>query len=142
MQLPTMKRVELIDKRGFIAAAVKENAKNFVVYGAALLATLIYLSRKQHVGALIYKIASTEVLAKYLKYADMFLPDLAIELPKCTRINNYAMNLIEEEKLLYSPIYSLCLMELEMLKTYIETDLKTRFTSLFKFPLAEEIFFD
>ena len=60
------------------------------------------------------------------KICDVVLdPDLSsflIELLKFTGINNYTINLIEIKQIFYDPIYSLRLIELETLKTYIETN--------------------
>lgn len=44
-----------------------------------------------------------------------------MELPKNTRINKYVIELEKDKQPLYRPIYSLGLVELETLKTYIET---------------------
>ena len=68
-----------------------------------------------------------KVLSKYANYANVFLFDLAIKLSKNTGINKYAIELQDGKQLLYGPIYSLGLLELETLKTYIETYLKTGF---------------
>ena len=48
-------------------------------------------------------------------------PGPTMELPKLTGINNHAIYLIKNKQTLYGPIYSLGLMELETLKTYIRT---------------------
>lgn len=50
-----------------------------------------------------------------------------IEQPKLTNINNYAINLIKNKQILYGLIYSLELIELKPLKTYIEINLVNRF---------------
>lgn len=57
----------------------------------------------------------------------MFSFNLVMELPENTSINEYAIELKKSKQLPYRPIYSLKLVELETLKTYIETYLKTRF---------------
>lgn len=48
-------------------------------------------------------------------------------LPKYTKINIYAINLKKSKQPLYGPIYSLELVELNTLKTYIKTNLAKDF---------------
>ncbi len=50
-----------------------------------------------------------------------------MELPENTGMNEHAIELIEEKLPFCRPIYALSLVELETLKTYIETYLKTGF---------------
>ncbi len=50
-----------------------------------------------------------------------------MKLHENTGINEYAIELIEGKELPCGPIYSLGQVELEKLKTYIETHLKTGF---------------
>ena len=65
-----------------------------------------------------------------------------MELPENTGINEHVIELIEDKQTPYSPIYSLSLVELETLKTYIETHLKTGFIRPFKSPISVPIIFD
>lgn len=51
------------------------------------------------------------------------------------------MNLIKDQQLSYRPIDALKLMELETLKTYIETNLANSFIRPFKFFIDAPIFF-
>ncbi len=71
--------------------------------------------------------ASTEILSEYSDYADVFFLKLVIELPENTGMNEHAIELINGKQPSYGPIYILSLVELETLKTYIETHLKTDF---------------
>lgn len=73
---------------------------------------------------------------------DVFLSDLAMELSKNTGINKHIIQLIEGNQPLYKPIYTLNLIELETLKGYIETHLKSVFIWLSKFLTGASIFFD
>ena len=50
-----------------------------------------------------------------------------MKLPENTDINEHIIELIERKQLSYGPIYNLSLVELETLKTYIKTYLKTGF---------------
>ena len=77
--------------------------------------------------ALIQDKTPTKVSSKYIDYADVFLFNLAMELPKNTYINEHAIELQDNKQPLYGPVYSLGPVELETLKTYIETYLKSGF---------------
>ncbi len=57
-------------------------------------------------------------------------------------MNEYVIKLIEGKQQLYGLIYSLRLVEMETLKTYIETHLKTGFIQFFKSPAGTPIFFN
>ena len=63
-------------------------------------------------------------------------------LPEQTEFNQHTIELQKNKQLLYWPIYSLGPVELETLKTYIETHLKTGFIWPFKFPAGVPILFD
>ncbi len=64
---------------------------------------------------------------EYLNYPDDFLFNRMIELYENICMNEHTIKLVEDKELPYGPIYSLRPVELETLKTYIETYLKTRF---------------
>lgn len=59
-----------------------------------------------------------------------------------TRTNEQTIELIKKKLSPYSPIYSLNQVELEILKTFIDTYLKTGFNCLSKSPLGAPILFD
>lgn len=65
-----------------------------------------------------------------------------MELSENSGINKYTIELIEGKQSSYNPIYSLGLVELEMLKVYIETNLKTSFIWLSKLLIETPILFD
>ncbi len=79
---------------------------------------------------------------EYADYADKFSPDLVMGLPENTGINKYAIELIEDKQPPHRPIYSLRPVELDTLKTYIKTHLKTWFIRISKSPASALIFFD
>lgn len=83
----------------------------------------------------------TCVLLKYADLANIFSKDLVAELLEHTKINDYAINLIEGYQPLYIFIYSLKPVELETLKTYIGTNLANDFIRLFKSLTDVFIFF-
>ena len=63
-------------------------------------------------------------------------------LPERTELNKHAINLEDGKQPPYGPIYSLGLVELETLKTYIETYLKTGFNWPSKSPVSTPILLD
>ncbi len=65
-----------------------------------------------------------------------------MELPENTSLNEHTIELIEGKQLPYEPIYALSPVELETLKTYIETHLKTGFIRPSKSPASALILFD
>ena len=76
--------------------------------------------------------ASIEVLSKYADFVDIFLPKLAIKLLKHMKINNHAIKLVDDCQPLYSLIYDLSPVKLEILKTYIKNNLVNGFIRPFK----------
>ena len=63
-------------------------------------------------------------------------------LPERIELNKHAIDLEDDKQLPYKPIYSMGPVELETLKTYIETYLKTRFIQPSKSPAGAPILFD
>ncbi len=125
--LSTISLVELIGKREFAKAALDENSETFVVHVLALETITIHSSQAAQIVILQCNKASIKILAKYSNYADLFSTDLVIELPENTGMNKHIIKLIDGKHLPYAPIHTLSPVELETLKTYIETHLKTRF---------------
>ena len=65
-----------------------------------------------------------------------------MELPENISMNEHAIELIDRKQPPYGPIHAPSLVELETLKTYIETSLKTGFIRPFKSPAGTPIFFN
>ncbi len=80
--------------------------------------------------------------SQYANFVDVFSPKLAIEFPEYIRINNHAIELVDDWQSLYSLTYSLRLVELETLKAYIKNNLPNNFIRPFKSPARTSIFFD
>lgn len=80
-----------------------------------------------HLLRIVQVAALTKIPAKYFDYAVVFFFDLAIKLSENIKINKHAIKLINGKQPFYRPIYTLSLMELKTLKTYIKTHLKTGF---------------
>ena len=55
-----------------------------------------------------------------------------MKLLRYIKINNYIIKLERRKQLLFGPIYSLKLIELEILKTYFKTNLANNFIQSFK----------
>ncbi len=127
--LPITSWVEFIDKRKFAKAALNKNSKTFVIYVLALAVaeSSIHPFQTAQIAALLWNKVLTEIPVKYFDYADVFSSDLAMELPENTGINEYVIKLIDGKQSPYGPIYALSLVELETLKTYLKTHLKTGF---------------
>ncbi len=68
--------------------------------------------------------------------------ELTIELFENIKINEHVIELIDGKQPPYRPIYTLSPVELETLKAYIKTHLRTEFIRPFKFPAGAPILFD
>ena len=136
-------------KKEFVIAALEPEYEIFVVHVASfcVIASLnsnlldIYLSRKSQIVGLIAKKAFTKVSVEYTNFVNIFFPDLMSELLEHTRINDYAIKLVDGQQPSYRPIYSLRLVKLKTLKTYIETNLANGFIKPSKSPANTLIFF-
>ena len=150
--LPTIRRVELEEKKEFAAAMLDLEYETFVVHVASLSSVIffnsilrdtnIHLFRKPQIASLIAKKALTKVFTKYANFTNIFFLDLAFKLPKYTGINNHAIKLVDGQQLFYRPIYSLKLVKLETLKAYIEINQANKLIKLFKPSVGTLIFFD
>ena len=102
----------------------------------------MYSKKQAQVKALIFDEALIEVSTEYSNYNNVFSAKNAAKLPKNNRMNEHAIKLEEGKQPLFRPIYSLILVELEMLKTYIKNNLANGFIRLSKFPTSAPILFD
>ena len=99
----------------------------------------VYSSRQARIASLdVEEVTSS---AEYLDYTNVFSPDSAAELPEHTGINDHPIDLIDDKQPPYGPIYSLGPVELETLKTYIETNLANGFIRPSKSPAGAPILF-
>ena len=158
--LPTTERVRLVDPTEFVIAALDADSETFVVHVAirereempvhserqAQIEAKAHLGAQgqsgAQVGALLFDEAPTEVRAEYSDYSDVFSVENAAELPENTGMNEHAIELEEDKQPPFGPIYSLGPVELETLKTYIETNLANSFIRPSKSPTGAPIFFD
>ena len=142
--LPTTERVRLVDPKEFVIAALDADSETFVVHVAIREREEMTVDpgRKAQIGALLFDEAPTEVPAEYSDYSDVFSAENAAELPENTGINEHAIELEEGKQPSFGPIYSLGPVELETLKTYIETNLANGFIRPSKSPAGAPILFD
>ena len=140
------RRIELVEKKKFVITVLDLEHKIFIVHIASFssipLDADVHFSYKSQMAGLIAKKSFIKILAKYANFADIFFLDLISKLLKHTRINNYAIKLVDGQQPSYGVIYSLKLVELEILKTYIEINLANKFIKLFKLSVGALIFFD
>lgn len=132
--------MQIINQKKFAAATLDPIETAFVVHISYLDSKmLIHPARIAQIAFFIAKKVAVQV--EYLDYFDIFLEELAAELLKCSDINKHAINLKPGKQPSYRPIYSLVLVELETLKTYIKTNLANGFICSSKSPIRVPIFF-
>lgn len=85
----------------------------------------IYPAQKAEMSLLLAKEVS--VLKEYIDFSSVFFKKSATVLPNCFNINKYAIDLKLGKQPPYELIDSVSLVELETLKTYIETNLASKF---------------
>ena len=81
-----------------------------------------------------------QILFKYSDFLDVFLEEKTLVLLKATNLNKYAIKLQYGQQPSYKLIYSLGLVKLKMLKTYIESNLVNSFIWALK-SLADALIF-
>ena len=124
--LPTTKRVELINKKEFVKAVLDENSKTFVVYVTSLNLTLgIHPDKAAQIASLLAE--EVKIPDEYSNFADIFSETKVLILPERINLNEHTIDLEHNKQPPYGLIYSLGPVELETLKTYIKTHLKTRY---------------
>ena len=94
--MPTIKQVELVEKKEFVVVVLDLKHETFIIYVASLnfislTNANIYLSYKLQIIGIIVKKTPTKVSAKYAKFVSMFFLDLVSKLPKYIEINNHTI---------------------------------------------------
>lgn len=136
--LPITKIVQFINMKNFAKAIYNEELKTFVVYIIALEALLVEMiiqssqntqitcSNPIQIAALKYNKALIKIPAKYSEFLDIFSEKNVLMLSKWIDFNQQVIQLEKSKQPPYGTIYSLAPIELETLKIYIKTHLKTR----------------
>ena len=151
--LPTIRRVELVRKKEFAAAALNPKHETYVVHIASFSSTPlaflestplnVHISRRSQISGLIVEEAPTKVSNEYSDFTNVFSPDLASKLPEHNGIIDYAIELVKGcQQPPYRPIYNLEPVKLETLKAYIKTNLANGFIRPFKSSAGALIPFD
>ena len=99
----------------------------------------IYPAREAQIALLVAK--EVKISTKYSDFSDVFLDKKALILPGVTELNQHVIKLQEGQQSTYRPIYSLGLIELKTLKTYIETNFTNGFIWPSKSPASAPILF-
>ena len=121
--------------------ALDEKSETFVVHLVFFnLTPGIYPDRAAQITSLL--IEKVRIPDKYSDFADVFSETKTLMLPERTKLNEHAINLEDGKQPPYGLIYSLDLVELETLKTYIESYLKTGFIQPSKSLAGASILFD
>ena len=137
---PTTYQVEIIDRKEFAKAALDENVKASVVHVNSLASKMTIHPTKEAQLALLLAEKVT-VPTEYSDFADVFLEKSANVFPKRIGANEHAIELEKGKQPPYGPIYSLGLVELQILKTYIRTNLSNSFIRASKSPAGAWILF-
>lgn len=95
------------------------------------------MTQKAQITLLVIK--KVIVLNMYLNFANIFLKKIAIKLFKYFVFNKQSIGLKPNKQLLYRSIYSLRLMKLKSLKTYIKIKLANNFIYFAKFLVETSI---
>ena len=134
--------MKIFDKKEFAMATLNTNNKIFVVHIAALveLTTMLkYFFCQVQVVLLISE--ETKIFTEYSDFSNVFSLNSIVKLLEYIRINNHSIDLLNNKQLSYSLIYSLELVELKILKTYINTSLASSFIRPSRSPANAPILF-
>lgn len=101
----------------------------------------IYLSCKARIALLKANKALIIIFPKYTDFANVFFPNLVAKLLEYNEIYDYTIKLIKDKQLTYNLIYSLKLIELDILKMYFKINLANSFIKPSKFSGNILIFF-
>ena len=137
--LPRTRWLELLNKN-IAKVMFDEIVEAFVVHVTSLnLKITVNLARKTKIALLLAE--KVIIPAEYTDFVNVFLKELAEILPERTDINKYAIELKESKQPPYKPIYTRGPIELEILMTYIETNLANDFIRPSKLPPVTLILF-
>lgn len=120
--------MELVEKKEFTVVIFDPEDKIFIVHIMSFASSdNIHLFCRIQIAFLKADETSTIVFSKHSNFANVFAPELAVELSEDTGINNHTINFVDGKQPSYRQIYRLEPVELEILKTYIKTNLVNGF---------------
>lgn len=129
----------------FIAAVFDSNNKIFVVYitffTSSNIEAKVHSFHKLQIVFLIATKISIVILPRYVDFANIFFLKFLKKLPKYIKIHDYSINLVDDQQLLFSLIYSVGQVALKILKTYIKINLVNNSIKSFKFSTSTFILF-
>lgn len=125
--LSTTQKVEITDKKEFVAVALNKNNETFMIYMTTLSIRDLNIHLFQNVQIALLQVEKVTIPSEYTDYTNIFFPNSAVEQLKYININDDSINLIDDKQPPYSLIYSLEPIKLKMLKTYIKTYLTNGF---------------
>ena len=140
--LATTRRVEIINKKEFVSMVLNIDNENFLVPITALAkptTRLIYPFCQAQIALLMSK--KNGITVEYFEFSNVFSLDFTVELLEHTGINNQPINMLDNKQPPYNLIYSLRLVELELLKNYIKANLASNFIKSFKPAASTPILF-
>ena len=132
-------------KKEFAVAAFDSKNKAFVIHIPALSVDpgdQMHPLRTAQIAHLKADKLFSKVSSEYADFADVFSPKLSAELLEHMKINDHAIELVDDWQPLYGAIYSLGPVELEILKAYIKNNLANGFIRPSKSPAGAPIYFD
>ena len=121
--------------------ALDENVEAFVVYVTSFSLNSMLIDPAQEAQIALLVAEKVKILTKYSDFSDVFLKAKALILPEITKLNQHIIKVQEGQQPFYRPIYSLSLVELKTLKTYIKTNLVNSFIWPSKSPASALILF-
>lgn len=101
----------------------------------------IYPSCRAKIALLKVDKSVITVFLQYSEFTNVFSPKLAPKLPKHAEINNHIINLVHYKQPSYKLIHNAGPVILEILQTYIKTNLANAFIKLLKSSLSALVFF-
>ena len=116
-----------------------KHVEAFIMHMTFFLTMPIYPVRKAQIALLVAK--KVKIPTKYLDFSNVFLKKKALILSEITELNQHAIELPDGQQSFYGPIYSLSLVKLKTLKTYIETNFGNNFIWPSKSPAGTSILF-
>ena len=142
--LPITEQVQLINLKEFVIAVLDADNKTFMMHIVIReqKQMLVHFEKQVQVRAPLFNKAPIEVPVEYSNYSNVFSAENVAELSENTGMNQHAIKLKKGKQPPFGLIYSLGLVELEMLKTYIETNLANSFIRPSKFSVNAPVLFD